>query len=278
MTKIKLLILDVDGTLVTDDRRLLSSTIEKLIKLKNKNIKIVLCSGRPLFGIEKILNLIGIDNKDDQYAITYNGGLITKTNGQAIIDRSLNTKEFIRVSEWAKKWNLNTIAFSKNAIYISDSDINYHSSFISYKNRMPLLYRNSDQLKTELNTITFPKLLLSGSEDDLNVAMNVLPIWMKSEYNPIRSEKMYVEINSSEVNKGWAVKQIADYLNIKKNEIMAIGNGNNDIDMLQESGIKVALQNSTENLKQISNFVTNNDNNHDGVGEAITTVFKKKED
>lgn len=267
--KIKAIILDIDGTLVTDDRLLLSKTANTLKEATTQGIKVILCSGRPFSGLTNLLDQLGINHQPNQYAIAYNGGLITRTNDQSLLENSLTVNQFLRANNWAKDRKLNLIALTKNDIYTLNPYLNQYSSFISYKNSMPIHFMTESEITEKEDSLTFFKLLLAGEKNEISKGIQSFPKWFNTEFYPIHAEDVYVDIMAPNVNKGWAVHQISKSLNIPTSEIMAVGNANNDIEMIRAAGIGIAVNNSTPDLKANADFITQNDNNHDAVGEAV---------
>ena len=88
----------------------------------------------------------------------------------------------------------------------------------------------------------------------------------------------YYDIMKEGVTKASAITILAQHLGIKKEEIIAIGDGGNDIEMLQTAGLKVAMKNASNSLKEIADFVTSEDNNAGGVGIFLYELFKQLQD
>lgn len=208
-----------------------------------------------------------MNNSSDQYAIAYNGGLITRTNLHSLSEKTISNNQFLKANDFFKNKNVNLLALTKKDIYLTNPNINPYTSFISFKNFMPIHLLNPDKL---INVkINFFKLLLAGKKEELDRLTPQFPKWFYKKFNLIRSEKVYIDIMAPNVNKGWAVNKLRSLLKIPSNQIMAIGNADNDIDMIKEADVGVAVANSSFNLKKNANVVTKRDNNHDAVGEAI---------
>lgn len=101
-----------------------------------------------------------------------------------------------------------------------------------------------------------------------------LPTTMTDRFSIVRSEDFYLEFMNKQASKGNALHVLSQELNIKQDEVMALGNAQNDDSMIEYAGLGVAMGNSVPETLKIAD-VTTADNNHDGVGEAIEKYVLK---
>ena len=126
-------------------------------------------------------------------------------------------------------------------------------------------------IEESLNT-DFYKLLLMGDEEQLNEFETFIPEVWRDEFYVVRSQKYLVEVLKKGVNKAYGLEQLARELNIEPSEIAAIGDAANDIEMLEYAGLAIAMGNASEEVKSISDIVTDTNENN-GVIKAIDKLI-----
>jgi len=114
----------------------------------------------------------------------------------------------------------------------------------------------------------FPKLMMIDKPDLLDSAIQRLPARAQQNYTILKSAPYYLEILDRRVNKGQGVKMLAEKLGLARDEVMAIGDQENDLAMIEYAGTGVAMGNAIDSVKQIAQFVTKT-NMEDGVAHAI---------
>lgn len=114
----------------------------------------------------------------------------------------------------------------------------------------------------------FLKVMMIDEPAILDQAIARIPQEVKEKYTVLKSAPYFLEILDKRVNKGTGVKSLADVLGIKPEEIMAIGDQENDIAMIEYAGVGVAMDNAIPSVKEVANFVTKS-NLEDGVAFAI---------
>jgi len=94
---IKLVAIDIDGTLVTDDKQLTNETITAINAATAQGVKVVLCTGRPLNGVQAYLKKLGLADQAESYVITFNGSLVQNTNGDIIVRHTVAFNDYIDI-------------------------------------------------------------------------------------------------------------------------------------------------------------------------------------
>ncbi|MFV0557919.1 MAG: sugar-phosphatase [Enterococcus sp.] len=262
---IKLIAIDIDGTLLNDQRQLTPTVKSALNQARQQGVKVVLCTGRPIPGIQDLLielELLGVED----YAITYNGSLVQNThNGQIISQHGIDYEQYIEIEMMARKLNVHFHASGEDAIYTANRDISPYTVFESSLVNMPVKYRTQE----EMNGITIVKTMMIDEPEILAAANAKLPEAFREKYTVVKSAPYYLEVLNKNANKGIAVKALADYLGIKQEETMAIGDNENDLAMIDYAGISVAMKNALPIVKERADYTTKTTNNEDGVAEAV---------
>ena len=113
MTAIKLIALDLDGTLLTSDKKISQRNLKALAAARAKGVKVVLTTGRPLKAMEFLLNELGTAGLEDEYTITFNGGLVQRNTGEIIDKTVFSHADVLRIFEETQKLSLPLDAISE---------------------------------------------------------------------------------------------------------------------------------------------------------------------
>ena len=266
---IKLIALDIDETLLNDDHRILDETLRSIERAKKQDIKILLTTGRPLMSTKPLLQKLKLDNQNDQYVINYHGTEIQTTSGKLIAANPISFADVKRANDFIKDVpNVDFIVESNEALFMTKPDMTWYTGFEISKNHYQAHFRNIEQMEKENKQHTFYKMMFIADSETLDNLLKNLPNWVAKDYKALRTEDCFFDMINKKVNKGWAVKELAERLGIKQEEVMAVGDGDSDISMVEYAGCGVAMQNGTKALLKIADHVTE-DNHHDGVGRAI---------
>lgn len=262
---IKLIAIDIDGTLINSKHEITPYTKEVIRQVRENGVRVVLCTGRPFLGVQRYAKELGLD-LEEEYLITYNGALVQDTFTKKVIHHiGLSGKDYKRMAKLAMEIGAHFHALDFGAIYTSNRDMSRYTGHDSYFTTMPILYRTVEEIDEKYE---FTKIMLIDESDILDAAIAKIPAEFYGEYNIFKSEPYYCEILNKKASKGQAVQRLATLLNISQQEVMAIGDHPNDYDMVQYAGIGVAMGNAVEEVKNIAEYITFT-NNEDGVAKAI---------
>lgn len=262
---IKLIATDMDDTLLDDNGKLTSSNIESIIKVQEKGVKFVLASGRAQTAMINFSKILKMD-KYGGYLITSNGGSIVECSTQKeIYIEYIDEASVIKMFEIAKKFD------TSFAIYIDD--IIYIYNINKFSKREPeivkLPYKIIDDLKgLELKKVT--KCLIFDNEEYIKKIYLEVSKNLKNSSYIVLPKPFIIEIGNFNVNKGTTLKKLLEILNINSENVIASGDSYNDYEMLSVVGIPVAVSNAVDKLKEISKYVTVDNNN-----SALSDIIKK---
>ena len=263
MNKIKMLVLDIDGTIFRKDFTATDRVKNTLKKLVRDGIKVVLCTGRMYAATKSIAQELGLCTP----VICYQGGLVRNfyENDDVLLENNMDTELARDVIKELKKRN---IFFN---FYINDVLMVEHDSYLvqQYVDARNIEYKIVGSCE-DMDLTGLNKIL--AIDDDVKLIENLqkeMAEKYKDKLYVIRSTPRFCEFSSTEATKGNAVRFLADKWGIKKEEIMACGDQDNDIEMLLAAGIKVAMGNATDDLKKIADYVTETVDN-DGVPCAVS--------
>ena len=262
---IELIAIDLDGTLLTPERVVSPRVKATIAEAKEKGIKVVICTGRPLPGVNNLLKELNLEEEGD-YVITYNGALVqTAHDGEAIAHHTLDFDNFLEIEGLSQELGVHCHAIDRDSIYTTNKDIGYYSVYEAMLTNMSLKYRSVEEMDPN---IEISKMMMIDPPEILDPAIAKFPAGFTEKYTTLKSEPFYLEVLNKDASKGQAVRDLAGILNIPRENIMAIGDNENDSDMLVYAGIGVAMGNAVPTVKAISDYVTET-NVNDGVAVAI---------
>lgn len=262
--KYKILVLDLDGTLTNKKKEITEHTRETLIRAQEAGIKIVLASGRPTYGIMPLARQLELD-KYEGYILAYNGGqIIDCKTGELMYENVLDPEVYPYLYECAKNNGFQILSYKDEYIVSENADDQYvqHEAFL---NRMA-----SKTVENFLDVINFPvaKCLIVGDPEPLAQLEPVMKKELESKMNVFRSEPFFLELVPKGIDKARCLAVLLEELGMTPDEMMACGDGFNDLSMIEYAGLGVAMDNAQEVVKQAANYITLS-NEEDGVAHAV---------
>lgn len=267
--KIKMIGLDLDGTLLTDKKELTARTKAVISRTLSQGIVVLVATGRPWMGIpEELRNFPGM-----RYALTSNGARIIDAQEERVIEEHLLSPELaLQALEICGKYDtLQEVYFDGQGYAPADKMAvveRYHRnpSMCEYMRKTRIPVDNIFKLVKEENRgLDKVQALFADMEERTQAWRELREV---SGLELVGSLRYNIEINTAGVNKGTGLVNLGKVLGIKREEIMAFGDGDNDIVMLKEVGIGVAMANAEDKVKETADYITLS-NEEDGVAEAI---------
>ena len=264
----KLVAVDLDGTLLDDRKLIPSENIAAIRKIKNRGVKIVIATGRPIAVIKKSIAQLGIDS-DDDYCVALNGVLVQNLRSEEVICSSGFSGELLKkLVSLSQQYSLYIHTFSKTLGLVANkrnkySDIECYGGVVQYREFDFSTVADSDE---------FYKCVLTGPEDMVDqLERNLDPVFRKL-FSVVRTLPCILEFLPAGVSKGRGLSMLAGKIGIAPEEMIAFGDEHNDYEMLQAVGFPVAMGNAIEPIKKISKMVTTT-NNEAGVAYALDKLF-----
>ena len=273
MRNIKLIALDLDGTLLNMEKKVPQGNYQALKECEKAGIQIVSATGRGVGGIPPMIRELPGAN----YAITTNGAVVADLkNNKAIKTCGLSNEMIQRILNIAKKYHSATDPFIDGRAITEPASIDHMDEF-GLSPEMQKLIRDTREVVP--NVMEYVKT--TGAEaEKVNIFMADL-----EEREVLRKELMAIpelsisssmynnlEVNAKGADKGSALLWLADYLGIDREETMSFGDGENDIPMIQAAGIGVAMENALDTVKAAADMITLK-NDEDGVAAAIRKII-----
>lgn len=268
---IKLVAIDLDGTLL-DSNKLLSAENKAAIKeAKEAGVKVVLCTGRPLRSMQHLLEEADLMD-DEDIVITYNGGLIQKAKtGEIINEITFNREECLDIYQLGQQLNLPVNFIDLDYVYEPEYPEDAASIYMNASREIPK--ENALEFKAiDIEELPDPfkinKIVMSRPAEELDAMIPTIPESYHEKYNIYKSQSFILEVLPDHVDKGYSMRIIGDMLGLEKEQIMGIGDQENDLSLVVNAGLGVAMDNAIDSVKEAANYITKS-NDDNGVAYAI---------
>lgn len=264
----KLIAMDLDGTLVNDDKVITPRTRDALMDAQKRGVRLALASARPSPGLHKERDALRMQDYGG-ILISYNGGRIITAADNKVLSESTMT---LQQAKWALKklegMPVVPIIDNGERFYVTD-----HTAFMveyeCWNNGME--WTEVDDLAEFL---TFPpvKILLAIQPELLPDVQAQIAAFLPDELNVVQTAAFYLEIIPRHINKGQGIIDACRALSLDPKEVIAFGDAANDIPMLRAAGMGVAMGNAADAVKAAADYVTLN-NNADGIAAALESLL-----
>lgn len=286
----KLITIDLDGTLLNRYGEVTEYTKNIIKQVTQKGILVVLASGRISESVLTIAKEIGAN----KYYISGNGSVLYDMKKNEILyENYLNKEKVLEIIELCEKNSIYYNIYTESSVIAKS--LNYNVAFYNYENT-----KKSSNKKTEinivedvydyvkkLNTNKFLKMTICDeskivfssilrklkniSNIDVLEVSHMSQKKIKAGTKEISVVYYYTEVSSKNVDKWYAIEEIMKLENIEQEEVMSFGDNNNDILMIKNAGLGIAMGHSNEQVKKVANFITKT-NDEDGVAKALENI------
>ncbi|MBF0819607.1 Cof-type HAD-IIB family hydrolase [Streptococcus acidominimus] len=263
---IKLLALDMDGTLLNSQKELTKPQIEAIHKAVENGVKLVLCTGRMLTGVRPYFDQLGLD-AENEYVIVNNGCSTHQTSDWKLIDwAELSPEQIKYLATFLPESAMQLTLFDEDHYYVLEDEPNQYSradaSLVSVE---PTILSMEDATNQSRHLF---QAMFVGTEEATEAFERKHAATLRKDFDVVRSQDVLLEILPTGTNKASALQTLAERLQILPEEIMAIGDANNDIETLEFAGLSIAMGNASDRIKSLADDITDT-NDQDGVAKAI---------
>lgn len=276
LDKIRLLALDLDGTLLADDKSIPEENREVLKRLKEAGIQTAICSGRALPGMKAILAELGTE-RIGRYHIGLNGGLLYDAVSDRVIEGYPIGEQAVRkviALGRSQETEINIQLYTKEEIYIEkrcSSTAVYEGLNHCRLTQIPdLMEKAAEAIK--IIFILHESDQWKGTEKIKALEDRMAPLLPEETVGCCSCEYLY-EVLARDRSKGSALKRLAERLAIPREKVMAMGDNENDRTMLEYAGYPVTLRNAEPDIQKLCRYVSKRDNNNGGMAEAIREII-----
>lgn len=260
----KIIALDLDGTLTNDAKEVTPKTREALLNAQQEGVVIVLASGRPTYGIKPVADCLEL-NQHGGYMLSYNGGqIIDCKSGEVIYSKYLPDDVIPVLYSYARSHGHALLGYVGDEI-VTEMPWDEYVKDESRINRMAV--RHVDNLLTSLERHP-TKLLMTGDPAKMIAAEEELSRLVGGRMDVFRSAPFFIELVPQGIDKAQSLLRLLSRLNLTQQDLMAFGDGYNDLSMLKLAGLGVAMANAAPEVRADADWVTLS-NEDDGVAHAL---------
>lgn len=264
----RLIAADIDGTLVNDKREVTPRTKKRIHEAINKGVIFVISSGRPVQGVRIITRQLEADIP----VITYNGAMvITGESRRVIYSCTMKKEDVIMIEKLGRERDTTIAIWSDNKLYVNRMD-ERAARYSDLSGSEALLYENAEELAER----GVNKILWYDDVERINAFRDELNGRLNPSVNYHTSQPFFLEFVDVNASKAIALEKLGEFYGIKREEMIAVGDGFNDLSMIEYAGLGVAMANSPEEIKRAADFVTLS-NEDDGVAYVIEKFILSRE-
>lgn len=256
----KMIAIDLDDTLLTDDLQIPSGCISAIKKAVDKGVIVTLATGRMYASAAPIAAQLELNVP----IITYQGALIKGAlDGQTLYERVVSAEISRIVHEMAREHNVHLQIYQNDILYSPENNEKV-KKYVEIAKVGYVVEENFEKLCDQPST----KLLYFDEPQKLDVLKQLLTGKLGDQVYITKSKPYFLEILHPEASKGQALLYLAGRFGIQPSEVIAIGDSYNDLDMMEAAGLAVAMGNSIKEVKKRADYVTST-NNEEGVRQTI---------
>ena len=257
--------LDLDGTLTNHEKVVTPKTREALLKAASEGAVIILASGRPTYGIEPVAECLEL-NQRGGYILSYNGGnIVNAKTGEKLFSQFLPDEVIPELYAYAKEHGHALLGYAGNEIITEMPDDQYvkEESRINKMNirKVDNLFEFLEPHPTKLLMTGDPTLMLKAEEELVEKLGDRMDIF--------RSAPFFLELVPKGIDKAKSLTRLLTKINLTPADLIAFGDGYNDLSMLKLAGMGVAMENAAPEVRAEADYVTLS-NEEDGVAAALT--------
>ena len=258
----KMLVVDMDDTLLTDNHEISRENKEMLLRAQEMGVYVVLASGRPTSAMIEFAKELQCD-VNNSFMISFNGSVITDLKEDKILfEHSLTKEQIHSLYDFSQQNNTHIITYIDGQI-ISEK----HSEYIDIEKNITGITLNIVSSFKDTVTTSAVKCILLEEPEYLKSVESVLKAAMP-DLSICMSKPFFLEAAPNGIDKGASIRILAEKLNIHQSEIIAVGNAGNDLTMVQFAGLGVWVDNVDPELRHHADVIVASNNDH-GVAEVV---------
>lgn len=264
----KMLVLDIDGTLTNSKKEITENTKKAITEVLKRGHIVVIASGRPTNGTKKVceeLNLKGYNG----YVLSYNGAKITRlTDNEVVYQKVLEGKYISEIYDYCKDKDIGMMTYEESAA-ITGTRIDEYMELETRINSLEL-----KKVENFVNYVNFPvnKCLLTAENALAEQVCKHLAEKYAGKLSVYRSEPFFVEIMPKGVDKAASLEVLRQITGVERENIIACGDGFNDLSMIKYAAVGVCMSNGAEECKQEADYIAPS-NDEDGICDVISKFF-----
>lgn len=267
----KIIFTDLDDTLLNSEKKISDIDKKAIMKAQEAGVKFVLASGRPTFAMLDLAKELELA-KYGSYLLSFNGSIITECNTMKnLFEASLTKDDLHLLYDFSKENHTHILTYINNEI-ISETESEYIDVEVTLTKMPHKLVKN---FKEAVNQPAV-KCMLLEEPSYLKTIEEKLKNKYGNSYSIAISKPFFLEVTKLGVDKGVALKKLAEILNIDIKDTIAVGDSYNDLPMLKAAGLAACVENANEDIKKVCGYITKS-NDEGGMAHLIEElIFKSK--
>lgn len=266
--KYKLLVLDVDGTLLNSNNEISKRNLAALLKAQQMGLRIVLASGRPTNGLLPLAKALELQNYGG-FILCHNGcKLIDMKDGGLLFERRINPEMIPYLEKKARKNGFAIFTYHNDTL-LTDSPENVHVKAEAELNGLRIIAE--EEFSIGIDFAPCKCMLVSDNEEALKGLEDHWKKRLNGNLDVFRSEPYFLEVVPCGIDKANTLGVLLEHLGMKREEVIAIGDGACDVTMIQMAGLGIAMGHSQDSVKVCADYVTAS-SDEDGVAQAVEKI------
>ena len=266
--KYKLIALDLDGTLNNDAKQITPVTRDALMAAQRAGIRLALASARPSPGLFRERDELRLQDHRG-ILMSYNGGrIVDAASGEVLFETSMDMEETRSVLRFLETLPVTPILDDGVQFYVTDKTA-YKVDYECANNRM-----ECTEVENLADFLHFApvKILMSVQPEKIAAVQAQIAAFLPESLTVVQTAAFYLEVIPRVINKGQGIRDICSTLHMDVSQVIAFGDSENDIPMLQTAGMGVAMENAAPDVKAAADMVTLS-NNDDGIAAALNRLL-----
>ncbi|MDO5549553.1 MAG: Cof-type HAD-IIB family hydrolase [Lachnospiraceae bacterium] len=262
----EMIVLDLDGTLTNRDKVITQRTKEALTEAMKQGKKVILASGRPVYGVMPLAKELRLSDYGG-YILAFNGGVIMDCRTEEVVfSRMLPAESNYQIIQLALKNRVDLLTYDRDVILTNNEESTY-VQLESRINHLRVRQLEMDELFARLD-FSVPKFLMVDDGDYLAMVEPRVKAALGKNFSVYRSEPFFLEILPRGIDKAQSLERLLQKMGLKKEQLIACGDGYNDLSMIRFAGLGVAMANGVLPVRKAADYITAS-NDEDGVALVV---------
>ncbi|MDO5350276.1 MAG: Cof-type HAD-IIB family hydrolase [Lachnospiraceae bacterium] len=262
----EMIVLDLDGTLTNRDKVITQRTKEALTEAMKQGKKVILASGRPVYGVMPLAKELRLSDYGG-YILAFNGGVIMDCRTEEVVfSRMLPAESNYQIIQLALKNRVDLLTYDRDVILTNNEESSY-VQLESRINHLRVRQMEMDELFARLD-FSVPKFLMVDDGDYLAMVEPRVKAALGKNFSVYRSEPFFLEILPRGIDKAQSLERLLQKMGLKKEQLIACGDGYNDLSMIRFAGLGVAMANGVLPVRKAADYITAS-NDEDGVALVV---------
>lgn len=274
MSKYRIIVMDVDGTLTNGEKKIPKKTKEALMEAQKQGMRLILASGRPTSGLMDFAKELEME-KHNGLLVSYNGSkVIDCETNEVLFNEAMSVEQGKAVLEHLKKFDVIPMIDKGEYMYVNDvfnNEINLNGkpfNIIQYESRGGKYKLCEKDDLAAFADYPINKILTAGQPEYLKENYKEMMEPFKDTLSCMFTASFYFEFTAQGIDKAKALDTVLSKLGYKREELIAFGDGQNDASMVKYAGLGIAMDNAVQELKDVADYVTLS-NEEDGIAYAL---------